>query len=433
MSHMVGKEAYKSLEERLNQFPQGAAPSETLYKILSLLFSEEEAKMAALLPVRPFSIKRAAKVWSLSDYQTELKLEKLCSKGVLLDLTENGTKTYFLPPPMVGFFEFSMMRTRGDVNQKLLSELYHQYLNVEEDFIKDLFFSTETKFGRAFVQEGVLTHENAIHVLDFERTSYLLENATDISLSMCYCRHKTHHMGHDCYAPMETCMTFGATARSLSKQGYGRLIDVKEAMDVVHMAQDYNLVQCGENVREGGSFLCNCCGCCCEAMTTAKRFGLLNPIETTAFIPTINEDTCTRCGKCQKVCPIDCIEAISSTSENSISIKQGNTKLAPNPNLCLGCGVCVRNCPKKSITLLRREKQILTPANTTHRTVLMAIEKGTLPQLIFDNGAYKSHRAMAAVLSVILNLPPLKQALASKQLKSIYLDHLLSKKQSTSS
>lgn len=433
MSHIVGKEAYKSLEERLNQFPQGAASSETLYKILSLLFSPEEAKMAALLPVRPFNIKRAAKVWNLSEYQTELQLEKLCSKGVLLDLTENGTKTYFLPPPMVGFFEFSMMRTRGDLDQKLLSQLYHQYLNVEEDFIKDLFFSTETKFGRAFVQEGVLTHENAIHVLDFERTSYLVENATDISLSMCYCRHKMHHMGHDCYAPMETCMTFGATARSLSKQGYGRLIDTKEAMDVIHMAQDYNLVQCGENVRDGGSFLCNCCGCCCEAMTTAKRFGLVNPIETTAFIPTINEDTCIRCGKCQKVCPIDCIEVVPSLSEKPISIKHGRTKLVPNPNLCLGCGVCVRNCPNKSITLLRREKQILTPANTTHRTVLMAIEKGTLPQLIFDNGAYKSHRVMAAVLSVILNLPPVKQALASKQLKSVYLDHLLSKKQSTSS
>ena len=58
----------------------------------------------------------------------------------------------------------------------------------------------------------------------------------------------------------------------------------------------------------------------------------------------------------------------------------------------------------------------------------MAIEKGTLPHLIFDTGAYKSHRAMAAVLTVILKLPPLKQILASKQMKSIYLDHLLASK-----
>jgi len=420
MSHIVGKEAYKSLEERLNLFPQGAPASKTLYEILSLLFSEEEAKMAALLPVRPFTVKKAAKVWNISEYQAQLQLENLCSKGVLLDLTQEGQTTYFLPPPMIGFFEFSLMRTHGHMDQQLLSTLYHQYLNIEEDFIKDLFFSTETKFGRAFVQEGVLSRENAIHVLDFERTSYLIENATDISLSLCYCRHKEHHLGHDCYAPMETCMTFGATARSLTKQGYGRIIDAKEAMDIIHMCYDYNLVQCGENVREGGSFLCNCCGCCCEAMTTAKRFGIMNPIETTAFIPSIDDDLCVHCGKCQKVCPVACIEAITN--------EQGNTYLAPNPNICLGCGVCVRNCPKKAIHLNRREQQILTPANTTHRTVLMAIEKGTLPYLIFDTKAYKSHRMMAAILSVILNLPPLKQALASKQLKSVYLDHLLATK-----
>ena len=33
---------------------------------------------------------------------------------------------------------------------------------------------------------------------------------------------------------------------------------------------------------------------------------------------------------------------------------------------------------------------------------------------------------MAAVFGVILKLPPMKQALASKQFKSIYLDKLLS-------
>ena len=39
MSHMIGKESYKSLEERLNKFPQGTPPSETLYMILSLMFT----------------------------------------------------------------------------------------------------------------------------------------------------------------------------------------------------------------------------------------------------------------------------------------------------------------------------------------------------------------------------------------------------------
>ena len=42
---------------------------------------------------------------------------------------------------MAGFFEFSMMRLRGDVDQKLLAELYYQYINVEEEFITSLFMS----------------------------------------------------------------------------------------------------------------------------------------------------------------------------------------------------------------------------------------------------------------------------------------------------
>jgi hypothetical protein len=63
--------------------------------------------------------------------------------------------------------------------------------------------------------------------------------------------------------------------------------------------------------------------------------------------------------------------------------------------------------------------------DTTHRTVVMAIERGTLPDLIFDNQVLLSHRALAAVLGVILRLPPLKGAMASRQLKSRYLEALL--------
>ena len=55
----------------------------------------------------------------------------------------------------------------------------------------------------------------------------------------------------------------------------------------------------------------------------------------------------------------------------------------------------------------------------------MAIEKGKLQEFIFDNQAFGSHRVMAAVLAVILKLPPVKKMMASKQMKSIYLEKLL--------
>ena len=55
----------------------------------------------------------------------------------------------------------------------------------------------------------------------------------------------------------------------------------------------------------------------------------------------------------------------------------------------------------------------------------MAIERDKLQNLIFDNRVLWSHRAMAGVLGVIMKLPPIKQVLASKQLKSRYLESLI--------
>jgi hypothetical protein len=59
----------------------------------------------------------------------------------------------------------------------------------------------------------------------------------------------------------------------------------------------------------------------------------------------------------------------------------------------------------------------------------MAIERGKLQELIFDNRALFSHRAMAAILGVILKLPPMKQVMASQQMKSRYLEQLLTRHQ----
>lgn len=419
MSHIVGKSAYKSLEERLNKFPQGAPPSDTLFKILALLFSEKEAAYVAQLPIKPFTIKTAAKIWRTSEGEAGKVLEKLASRAILLDMNHNGTQKYVLPPPMAGFFEFSMMRTQSGIDQKLLGELFHQYLNVEEDFVRELFLSTETRLGRVFVQEEVLTKDNEVHILDFERASHIINEARDIGISMCYCRHKMHHVGKECDAPMDICMTFNNTASSLIKHNYARRVDRIECTELLHKAYESNLVQCGENVRQGVTFICNCCGCCCEAMIAAKKFGMLHPVQTTGYIPTIQEESCNLCGRCLKACPIEAIEFFTSR------IQRKAVKI--NEEVCLGCGICVRACANKSISLQRRKEKIITPVNSVHRIVLMAIEKGKLQELIFDNQAFGSHRAMAAVLSVILKLPTIKKVMASNQMKSVYLEGLISK------
>jgi len=427
MAHHTLKSGYSSLIERLNRFPQGAPPSKRLNKILSMLFTQKEADLVAMLPIKPFTVHAAAKIWKMNVAKAQKILDKLSSRAIMLDIDQNGETQYVLPPPMAGFFEFSMMRIRTDVDQKILGELFYEYLNVEEDFIKDLFTLGDTQLGRVFVHEPVLSNENAIHVLDYERASEVIKTASHIGVGTCYCRHKMLHVGRACDNPLDICMTFNTTGASLIKHQFARPVDVAEGLDLLDQAYESNLVQFGENVRERVNFICNCCGCCCEAMIAARRFAIFNPVHTSNYIPQVDETSCTGCGKCVNICPVEAMTLVSAN--NPKKAKQKKARL--NADICLGCGLCARVCKDDSLSLKSLPERIITPLNATHKAVVMAIERGTLQHLIFDNQVLFSHRALAAVLGVILKLPPIKQIMASHQIKSRYFERLVANMESS--
>jgi len=425
MAHQTLKESYQRLAERLNRFPQGAPPGELLFRILRVLFTEEEAGLVALLPIRPFAVATAARAWGRPEAESQRILEGLADRGMLLDLEHEGARTFVLPPPMAGFFEFSMMRVGNGYDQRLLAELFHQYLNVEEDFVKALFTGGETRPGRVFVNEAALRSDPALEVLDHERASQVIRTATHIGIGTCYCRHKMAHLGKACDAPLGICMTFGGTAGSLIRHGVARQVDTAEGLALLDEAVGRHLVQFGENVRREVAFICNCCGCCCEALLAAKRFATLQPIATTNFLPAVDEAACSGCGKCVERCPVEALGLVSAGDPK----KPRRKKARLDEALCLGCGVCSRSCASGALALRPRERRVVTPVNTAHRTVLMAIERGQLQNLVFDNQAHWNHRAMAAVLGAVLALPPVKRAMASEQLRSRYLAWLLARQE----
>ena len=156
-----------------------------------------------------------------------------------------------------------------------------------------------------------------------------------------------------CHAPLNTCMTFNTTASSLTRHEFARPVSVSERLDLLLAAYESNLVQFGENLRRGVNFICNCCGCCCEAMLAIQRFGLIHPIHSN-FLARVSEAECTGCDQCASVCPVDAV-ALEKSDDSSVKKKEC---ACVDEKMCLGCGVCVRNCPTGALSLEPRPERV---------------------------------------------------------------------------
>ena len=406
MGH-IAQDNYRSLQKRLEAFAQGAPESEALYKILEIIFSSEEAELVSKLPIRPFTIKKASKRWEKDQEETEKILNSLADKGVILDIESDGKRQFILAPTMAGFFEFSIMRTDGKFDRKLLSELFHQYINIEEDFVAQL-FGLNIPIARTIVHEDMIEEKDKSIILDYERASKIIETASCITVGACYCRHKMEHVGKACDMPQDVCLTFNNAARSLSKHGVAKEISKEEATEILDRCMKLGLVQIGDNIQNNVSWICNCCGCCCEALLGYKRTGYRADLHSN-FIAKNNEDKCISCGLCATRCPVDAI---------TMQEKDGKKVAVIDMDKCIGCGVCKRFCPTKSISLKRKEELKYTPVSSFERCIMNAIETGKLQNYIFDNFDSWTQEMLRKFFGVIFGLDPIKKIAAKKQLGS---------------
>ena len=404
---------YHLLQTRFDKMVTGAPASPYLTKILEILYSPEEANLARKIPTQPTSLKKLVAKTALPEEKLKDKLTEMTERGVLVDFEIKGKKYYTLPPVVIGFFEYVFMRSRDNLPMAELANLFENYMDENDKFARSV-FQKETQMGRALVQEDFL--DDQTEILDWEKASALIKSAPTLGVSLCACRHKAEHLGKNCSAPMEVCLTLGFSAETMIRNKIARQISTEEGLDILKKCREAGLVQTGDNVKKHVSFICNCCSCCCGMLKSLNTFNLKQTIVSSNFILEINKDKCVACGRCVKACPVNALQ---------IETKDDQKKLILNEELCLGCGVCCSTCKPQALKMVARPKRVFTPETFFDKTVAMALERGKLADLITDQKDNLSSLALGRIISLIEKLPPYKALIAIKPLKSYFLNKIV--------
>jgi len=422
MGHIASKDIYRKLGRRLDQAPVRTPWTPVFKELVESLYSPAEAELVTRLPYRPSTLSRIARMLGESESKLRPMIEGLCAKGLVIDLWDGEKYEYMVSPIVIGFFEFTMMRTGPDLPQARWAELFQAYMFGEKDFLRANFGD-----GQRMSVMRALPHEEAlgdhVEILDYEKASALIEEQTVFSLGLCSCRHEKHHLGHaPCPTPMETCTSMGSGAKFLIRNGFAKAIDKAQMRDILARSREQGLTLSADNVRRDVGFICHCCGCCCNLLQGVRETGYTGILVTSSQIAVVDEALCTGCGLCAKACPID---AVSVTRRTGADAAEGKAKRSAHiGDFCLGCGACALKCPTGALKLLPRPQKVFHPEDSFERVLIQALERGTLQTLLFDNPQSRTQEFMRAVVGGILKLPPVKRALLEEKLRSRFLSTL---------
>ena len=420
MGHMVGKDIYHSLARKVDGLHVRAPFNETFYDILKSLYSEEEARVVVKMPYVFSSLDRVAAATNMEKGKLDKTLKDLCAKGLVMDFELGGEFRYMPSPMVVGIFEFTMMRTGGNVDPETWGRLFHDYMTEGSIYTSNFQDGTRTSIARALPHPEAL--QDHIEILDYEKTRVLIDEAGDYAVGLCSCRHKKEHTGDKrCEVPLGTCTTFGQAADYLVRNDLSRRVEKEEILDIFARSRELGLIFSADNVQKRIMFICHCCGCCCGIMDGINNHGLTATLVTSSFIAEVDQDKCNGCGKCARACHIKAIDMQGATP----ALDEKNKKIpVVDESFCVGCGVCALKCDSGAIKLHPRKQRVIHPETTFHRVILQCLERGTLENQLFDNPQSRTQDVMRYLVGGFLRLSPVKKALMSDALRSTFLTAL---------
>ncbi len=390
MGHHIGsKNSIVPLIDRLNKYPVGLVDNEKLREILALIFDEEEALVASRFPLEEATLPELVRHTGMAEAELQPLLERMANKGLIMDMPYAGRTYYVLMPGLIGFFEFTFMKTRADLPQAELAKLMSEYMyeNPQTGQASE-FFGSKTSLTRSLVYEDQIPVSS--EVTSYEDARKIIEKASFGAVGMCYCRHKKEHLDETCDkgAPVENiCISLGSAAKFMARRGFAEQKNKDELLAILDTAREHNLTHITDNIRQRPSFICNCCSCCCELMLGVQA-GYHDGVGKTPFLAQVDTEACNGCGLCFPACNVKAISPVTDGQDPNMA------RCAQiNESVCLGCGACIQVCKRKALTLIERPERPLPPEKRKDMFKAILKEKGRMkPYLV--SGMKKKLRKM---------------------------------------
>jgi len=354
---------YRRLQRHLDSMPIPfpATKSGVELSLLKRLFTPGEAEIALALSAVPEPaerIHRRLRIVNLSPAELREALEAMVRKGAINFgmVKANGRMVpgYGKAPLVVGMFEFQV-----DHLDKGLVEDFHAYM---EQGFREAVFTPRTRQLRTVPINVEVGERGAIGRYDDIR-EYIRRTRGPFGVMNCVCRQARGVLGESCARPEshETCLTIGASAAGMRRLGHARLVPREEFLSILDRAERDGFVLQPQN-SQTPTFICCCCGDCCEVLTNARK--LPRPAEYfhTNFQAAVGAELCTACGVCAKRCPME-----------AVAVADGMARV--DYERCIGCGLCAVTCKPEAIRLRKRGRPYVPPADGDAMYRRMFIER----------------------------------------------------------
>ncbi|MBD3254263.1 MAG: 4Fe-4S dicluster domain-containing protein [Candidatus Lokiarchaeota archaeon] len=350
------KDIYEDLQKHLDKMPVGFPKSESgvEMKLLKSLFTPEEANIGIKLNFMPNKLQkihRKLKSTGISLNTLREKLDSMVKKGLIMKLQNNDDVSYYNVPFLIGIWEMQL----GSLTPKFAKNSFKYFY---ESYFENGYNKTGIPQMRTIPIEKAVEDESSVAMYDQVRK--VLNKSDFIAVQECICRIGKDLIGEPCKKTnlRENCIAIGSFAKMRVENGLARNITKEEALEILEVGEKDGLVLQPSNSQKP-LVICSCCGCCCEVLSSQRRFDNPSKLFATNFYAETDYDKCIGCGTCIERCNM-----------NAILFEGEKSRI--DTERCIGCGLCVSTCLENAISLIKKNDEIVPPRNTveTYMTIL---------------------------------------------------------------